>query len=159
MFDYRDFEIRAQRYTKIFKRRDDTVRKAAKRKEPSMDRMTKNVRAMGEAEYTRIVTDYAKRLHPDLSRERAFNKVFTADDDAGQAIRKMWQVSKEGDLESDGRDGEPSVEDDEDAMEELEELAEQERRRSGTSKAVAFTKVYEANPELAARERRQNRPR
>ena len=56
-----------------------------------MDRMTKNVTAMGEAEYTRIVTDYAKRLHPELSRERAFNKVFTADDDAGQAIRKMWK--------------------------------------------------------------------
>ena len=166
MFDWSDYEAAAQRYTNIFKRRDDTVRKAAKRKEPNMDRMTKNVKAMGEAEYVRIVTDFAKRLHPELSRERAFSKVFLADDDAGQAIRKMWQVSKgSGDrpLNAVDEPDEPDEddEDDTDALAELEELARQERMRANgmLTKEAAFVKVYQANPKLAAKERRQNRPR
>lgn len=130
-----------------------------KREVPNMDRMTKNVIAMGEAEYTRIVTDYAKRLYPELSRERAFSKVFTADDAESVAIRKYWQISKQGvaDEPADERDDD---EDDTDALEELNELAEQERRRaSGMSKYAAFAKVYQDNPALAAKERRQNRPR
>jgi hypothetical protein len=157
MFDWRDYEIRAQRYKNLFRKRATNI------KEQDMDtRMVKNVKAMGEAEYTRIVGDYAKRLHPELTRERAFAKIFIEDSDEGRAIRKMWQVSKEGDLESDGRDDAPTVEDDEDAMEELERLAEQQRRReNGMSKAAAFTKVYTdpANAKLAQRERMQNRPR
>src|SRR5271169_5557398 len=42
----------------------------------STERILKNVRSMGEAEYTRIVTNYAKQQYPELSRERAFAKVF-----------------------------------------------------------------------------------
>ena len=120
----------------------------------STTRIEKNLRAMGEHEYVRIVGDYAKRLYPDLSRERAFAKVFEAPDAEGAAIRKCWQLSKQGDS-----DEVAAAEDDESALDELNALAEQERRRSGTTKAVAFAKVYVANPELAARERRQNRPR
>ncbi len=47
-------------------------------------------------------------------------------------------------------------------LDELNALAEQERRRNpGMSKALAFSKVYTdpANAALAQRERRQNRPR
>lgn len=132
-----------------------------KRNEASkMDRMTKNVRSMGEAEYTRIVGDYAKRLYPELSRERAFTKVFTADDAASQAIRYFWKLAKQGSaaVDEDERDDD----DEDDALEELERLAEQERRReNGMSKAQAFAKVYQdpANVDLVKRERRQNRPR
>ena len=160
MFDWRDYELRAKRFERIFNRRDDTARKV-KHKEPNMDHMTKNVRAMGEHEYTRIVADYAKRLYPELTRERAFAKIFTEDSDEARAIRKMWQVSKGSDRPLNAVD-EPDddEDDDEDALEELNRLAEEQRRReNGMTKEAAFVKVYLANPKLAAKERQQNRPR
>jgi hypothetical protein len=134
---------------------------------PKMDsttRMLKNVRSMGEHAYTRLVGDYAKRLYPDLSRERAFTKVFEAPDAEGQAIRHFWQISKQGSnapLDDDeAADEAEGVEDD--ALEELKELAAEERRRNPKlTKAQAFAKAYTdpANAKLAQRERAQNRPR
>jgi hypothetical protein len=133
-----------------------------KHEAPNMDRMTKNVRAMGEHAYTAIVQKYASgnRL-PNETAAQAFTRVFTEDSDEGRAIRKFWQISKQGmpaePSDDDERDG-----DDSDALEELNRLAEAERRReNGMSKAAAFTKIYcdPANARLAQRERAQNRPR
>ena len=139
-------------------------RPTEKREEPKMDsttRMLKNVRSMGEHEFTRIVGDYAKRLYPELTRERAFVKVFTAPDAEGQAIRHFWQISKQAPLDDDEAEDEAEgVEDD--ALEELKELARQLRVRCPQlTKAQAFTKIYTdpENAKLAQRERRANRPR
>jgi hypothetical protein len=47
-----------------------------------------------------------------------------------------------------------------DALDELERLARQARRRNPSlTKAAAFAKVYSENHELAAKERLQTRPR
>ena len=133
------------------------------KREATMDsttRMLKNVRSMGEHEYTRIVGDYAKRLYPELTRERAFVKVFTSDDAEGRAIRHFWQISKQAPLDDEPVDD--ADEEDEDALAELETLAAEVRRRCPTlTKAQAFTKAYTdpANAKLAARERAQHRPK
>lgn len=124
---------------------------------PNMDRIEKDLRSMGEAAYTKIVTDFAKKQFPELSREQAFSKVFCAEDAEGQAIRRCWQIAKQGDA-----DEVAAAEDDENALDELNALAEQERKRNpGMTKAQSFAKVYTdpANSELARAERQQNRPR
>ena len=120
---------------------------------PKMD-MTKTLRAVGEAGFTRMIEKYAKTVHPTLTKEQAFTKVFLADDDEGRAIRHAWQIAKQS-IAAD----EPS---DDDALDELETLAAEERRRNPKlSKAQAFAKVYTdpANARLASRERAANRPR
>jgi hypothetical protein len=138
-----------------------SMHRAEKRNEvtkmDSTTRILKNVSSMGELEYTRIISDYAKTVYPSLSRERAFAKVFEDPDSIG--IRRLWQVAK-GQVVADEPNDDDEA-DDTDALDELNKLAEQERRRSGTSKAVAFSKVYcdPANVELVKRERRANRPR
>jgi hypothetical protein len=134
-----------------------------KREEPKMDRMTKNVIAMGEHEYTRILQKHASdnRL-PNETAVQAFSRIFTEDTDEGRAIRKFWQISKQGSAAVDEDERDDDEDDERDAMEELEELAREERRRThGMSKAQAFAKIYTdpANAKLAQRERRQNRPR
>ena len=76
-----------------------SMRPTNKQEAPTMDsstRIEKNLRAMGEAAYTKIVTDYAKKQFPELTREQAFSKVFTAEDAEGQAIRRCWQLAKQG---------------------------------------------------------------
>ena len=134
-------------------------RPTEKREAPKMD-MTKTLRAVGEAGFTRMIEKYAKTVHPTLTKEQAFTKVFTADDDEGAAIRRAWMISKQGIAA--GAPDEPTDDDDENALDELNELAEQERRRNPKlTKAQAFTKIYTdpANAKLAQRERRQHRPR
>ena len=128
-----------------------------------MTDMNKTLRSVGEAGFTKMVEKYAKTVHPTLTREQAFTKVFTSDDDEGRAIRRAWQIAKGQGIPAGALD-EPSEDDDEegDALDELNELAAEERRRNpGMSKAVAFSKIYTdpANAKLAQRERRQNRPR
>lgn len=142
--------------------------------------ITKALRAAGEVEFTKMVTRYAKSVHPDLSAPQAFSKVFLDDSDEGRAIRWAWATSK-GVVPADSADreyGSPAsrgytseaLDDDEaadegegvvdDALEELEELAADAKRRDPRlSKAQSFAKAYADNPELAAKERRQNRPR
>ena len=58
--------------------------------------MDKTLREVGEAGFTRMVEKYARTVHPELTRERAFTKVFTEDSDEGRAIRRAWQISKQG---------------------------------------------------------------
>jgi hypothetical protein len=136
-------------------------RPTEKRKDTNMQNMDKTLRAVGEAGFTKMVEKYAKTVHPTLTKEQAFCKVFLADDDEGAAIRRAWQIAKQVPLDDD--EAAEEAEDVEgDALEELEELATAERRRCPTlTKAQAFTKVYvdPANAKLAQRERRQHRPR
>jgi hypothetical protein len=128
----------------------------------STETIIKSLRSMGEGGFTKLITSYAKTVHPTLTREQAFTKIFTANDDEGKAIRCAWLISKgqvvtgESSDDDDARDND----DDSDAMEELNALAEAERRRKPSlSKAQAFAKVYSENHELAVKERLQNRPR
>jgi hypothetical protein len=128
-----------------------------KREAPKMD-MTKTLREVGEAGFTKMVERYAKTVHPTLTREQAFTKVFTADDDEGRAIRRAWQISKQG-IDDDAL---VDDDDDENALDELNELAAEARRcNPRLTKAQAFTKVYTdpANASIAQRERAQHRPR
>jgi hypothetical protein len=170
MFDWRDYEAAAQRYTKIFRRRsDDTVRKrpATERREGSnMQKLDKTLREVGEHGFSKMIQKYADSVRlPNETQAQAFTRVFTSDDSEGQAIRRAWRVSKGDDNphdplnEPDDEDEREDERDEGDALEELNRLSEKERRRSGTSKAVAFAKVYTdpANAKLAQRERMQNR--
>jgi hypothetical protein len=126
-----------------------------------MQKLDKTLREVGEHGFSEMIQKYANSVRlPNETQEQAFVRVFTSADSEGESIRRAWRVSKGDDNPHDPLN-EPDDEDDEDAMEQLERLAEQERRRSGTSKAIAFAKVYQdpANAKLAARERMQNRPR
>jgi hypothetical protein len=73
--------------------------------------------------------------------------LFTDEGPTGEAIRRFWQISKglttSGVLDGD-EVSEVNDDIDGDALDDLEELPENERRRSnpGMSKAQAFAKVY-----------------
>jgi hypothetical protein len=62
--------------------------------EGPMDKLLKSLSRMSEAEFTAIVTRYAKGAHPELSESRAFAKVF----ESNVAIRKAWQIAKGSDV-------------------------------------------------------------
>ena len=125
---------------------------------------TKAVADLGEHKYTAIIKQYASNNKlPNETASQAFTRIFLEDSAQGAAIRKFWQISKGQGIAAGVLD-EPSEDDDEegDALDELNELAAEERRRNPKlSKAQAFTKVYvdPANAKLAQRERRVNRPR
>jgi hypothetical protein len=150
---------------------------------PKMDinKMNATLREVGEHGFSAMVQKYADSVRrPNETQAQAFNRVFSADDAEGLAIRKCWRISK-GVVPADAAEREygrgrsvgyasGALDDDEaaeeaegvedDALEELEELAADERKRNPRlSKAQAFAKAYSAHPEIAARERRQNRPR
>jgi hypothetical protein len=134
-----------------------------KKEVPKMN-INKTLREVGEHGFTKMIQKYSNSVRlPNETQAQAFTRVFTSDDGEGAAIRRAWLVSKGGGIPAD----EPSDDDEadgenENALEELNELAEQTRQRNpGMSKAAAFSKVYcdPANARLAQRERAQNRPR
>lgn len=121
-------------------------------------------------EFDDYLARYAKNQHPSLSVGSAIAKVLSEETPIAKAYQTVHHasypdaVTKATAADDDEDDGEDDGDDEngDDALEELNELAEQERRRDPKlSKAQAFTKIY-ADPEnarLAQRERRQNRPR
>jgi hypothetical protein len=116
--------------------------------------------SLTEAQLTEAITCYGKACFPDLRPDKAFAKVFSSDDEVGITFRKAIQIAKgmmpiiPVFVDAD------SVNDPVNALEELERLVERMRAAEpALSKAQAFAKVYAANPQLAAAERRQNRPR
>ncbi len=119
--------------------------------------------SISEAEMTGLITAYAKHVYPDMPSDKAFAKVFTADNEIGLAFRKATQIAKGLALVMPvyvGGDAALAVDDPADALAQLQALAEeQHRRQPEMSLDKAFAKVYAANPQLAAAERRQNRPR
>lgn len=123
--------------------------------------------AFTEEEFTKAVGDYAQRdRRANETREQAFSRVFTGDDDVGMVLRKACQIVKNSTLMpitpvSVGGDAATDVDDPEDALAQLQALAERLRASSpALSKAQAFAKVFQdpANAALAARERSENRP-
>jgi hypothetical protein len=131
-----------------------------------MQNINKTLRAVGEHGFAKMIQKYANSVRlPNETQAQAFTRVFTSDDSEGQAIRRAWRVSKGDDnphdpLNEPDDEDEREDEDDTDALAELEELGAEERRRNPKlSKAQAFTKAYTDNPALAAKERRQHRPR
>jgi hypothetical protein len=133
----------------------------------STQRILKNVQDMGEHEYTRIVQKYANTVRqPNETPARAFARIFNEDSDEGRAIRRMWQISRRTplDVAGPGAEGKKVIDDarddESDALDELERLTiARQKRDPSLTKAQAFAKAYTDNPELAAKERRQNRPR
>lgn len=120
---------------------------------------------LSEHEFTKLVHDHAQRdRRSGESADQAFARCFGADTDEGRTIRQAHQMTKRfpntlltapvqvggvGDLSDD-------------ALAQLQRLAEEQRRRSPTlTIEQAFAQVYGAqeNAELVARERLQNRPR
>ena len=67
-----------------------------KRKDPNMQNMDKTLREVGEHGFYEMVRKYAKTVHPTLTKEQAFTKVFTEDSDTGRAIRRAHQIAKHG---------------------------------------------------------------
>jgi hypothetical protein len=110
---------------------------------------------------TAIIQKFASNNRlPNESAAQAFVRIFSEDSPQGLAIRKCWLLSKGQSIITDDDDDARNNNDDDDAMEELEALAAAEReRKPSLTKAAAFSKVYAENPELAAKERLQNRPR
>ena len=75
-------------------------RPTEKRKDTNMSdtqSFTKSVADLGEHGYTSIIQKYASdnRL-PNETAAQAFTRIFTEDSAQGAAIRKFWQISKQG---------------------------------------------------------------
>jgi hypothetical protein len=121
---------------------------------------------LSEFELVGLITEYAKSEHPALSDAAAFSKVFTDATDAGVLLRRAIGVCKGYPLSTDNATpdsvgGQGALDDDTDALAELQGLAlELQRRSPGKSFAQCFAEVCTdpRNAGLAARERRQHRP-
>jgi hypothetical protein len=155
---------------------------ATKEAPMSTETILKNLKAMGEHEFVRVVTKAAKAQYPQLPAAVAFTKLFTSDDSEGAAIRAAWLISK-GVVDADGPEAQymrtrtrgvaggaldpdevadEAEDEQDDALDALNELAAQERRRNPKlSKAQSFAKIYvdPSNARLAQRERAQSRRR
>jgi hypothetical protein len=146
------------------------ARETDKRKARTMssnERILKNISTMGEAAYAAAVQKYADSVkRPGETSAMAFSRIFCGTDAESIAIRKFWQVAKQGGgdgalsaSEYDDADAElqDDAEDDRDsALRLLEQLADKLRSRNPSlSKAAAFTAIY-CDPQyapLAKRER------
>lgn len=127
-----------------------------------------------EHELVELITSQAVREHPGMSPAQAFEKAFTVQTEEGTLLRQAVAISKGtmsiepmqtgGALpqrsgssprrKTDPADGLPTS-----AYGELQALVAEQRQRSPEmTPEQAFAAVYTANPELAARERQENRP-
>ncbi len=153
---------------RVVAKRRAALRAEQAKREGNMDTATilKNIKTMGEHEFTRIITVFAKKQYPELTPERAFSKVFTGDNAVSQAIRTLHGVAKSAPLrktdETWDADADEREDDEADPLQLLEQLADALRRkRPELSKAHAFTAIY-TDPQyapLAKRERARYRPR
>jgi hypothetical protein len=113
--------------------------------------------SISEPELVGLITAHAKRLHPGLSADQAFARVFGAQNEEGATLRKAVSVVKGftatlAPLSTDGRADEG------DAIDQLNALVEEQRKRSPfKSTAQLFAAVYTdpANRELVQKEREQ----
>jgi len=112
---------------------------------------------LSEAQFTTIATEAAKKAYPDDRPDKAFSKYF----EGNLVVRQAHAVVKGmATIMPVATANEGTDDDDEDALEALEELAERQRAaHPELSKAAAFSKIYQdpANVELVKRERRQAR--
>jgi hypothetical protein len=108
-----------------------------------------------EAEFTKLATEAALRAYPGERPDQAFAKYFEGHEVVrrAHAIVKGVLIIKPVSIGDEGND-----DDDENALEQLQTLAEAQRARSPElTKAQAFSKVYldPANRALVRRERQQ----
>ena len=146
--------------------------------ESAMHALCKHLTANGGSGFTHPEFDdflgrYARNKFPALHVGTAIAKVLAEETPVARAYQAVHSFFKAEPAVGDEDEEDVADEEEEDkdekededarsALEELNELAEQERRReNGMSKAQAFAKVYTdpANAKLAQRERWQNRPR
>jgi hypothetical protein len=148
----------------------NTVLQVILKSESAMHALCKHLADNGGSGFThsqfdrKVLEPYARNKYPALRLGTAIAKVLSEEREVARAYSAVhsayypaYAVAKAQPVVDDDDD-----EDDADALEELERLAEQERRRTnGMTKAAAFSKVYcdPANARLAQRERTQNRPR
>jgi len=115
-----------------------------------------------EQEFTKLMTAHACKLYPSMRPDVAFAKLY-ADE---RVLREAHAIVKAIPTEmvitpmfvggAEARD----VNDPKSAMEQLNALVEEQRKRAPfMSAAQAFAAVYKDNPKLAALERVQNRPK
>jgi hypothetical protein len=74
------------------------VEASQKREEaPNMQDINKTLREVGEHGFSKMIQKYADSVRlPNETQAHAFTRVFTSDDSEGQAIRRAWQIAKQG---------------------------------------------------------------
>ena len=114
---------------------------------------------ISEADLTTLGVEHAQKFRRDNeTREQAFARFYEDDADFRKAIQATRHLSVEATRQGDWRQDAP-VGKSSPALEEIKKLAGELRMANPKlTKEQAFAKVYEANPELAHRERAENRP-
>jgi hypothetical protein len=110
-------------------------------------------RGISESELTSLVTEHAQQLYPDMSPEGAFSKLFTSP--GAEPLRRAVSVCK-GLLDIEpvkvGGDDARDVDDATKAYEQLQQMAEAQRKRSPfLSKPQAFERAGRERPDLLNR--------
>jgi hypothetical protein len=145
--------------------RDETLRSVVKR-HGNVVNLAKFICSQGttdlsEHELTALAVAEAKRLYPDIKDDaRAFAKMFTDTGPTGATLRQAVGIAKAVQLEImpvTAEAGSSDVEDDtQEAMEQLRELAERQRRNSpDLTSEQAFARAFKENPALARRAHRR----
>jgi hypothetical protein len=111
-----------------------------------------------EHRWVRLVTDFGKRKHPELSEARAFQKVFLDDGEASRLLRKAHSICKAATANFDvmiadvvpqvvGAADAQDVNDPSAALAALHRIGQE--RWPEASEAIRFTRAFESNPDLA----------
>jgi len=104
--------------------------------------------SLTEHEYTSLVTEHAKRAHPELSDAQAFEKTFMSPDTDGETIRKAYMAVKSAALQDDEAEAAAEA-DSRAAIKELQEIGK--RRWPGLTTAQSFSRAFVTNSDLARR--------
>jgi hypothetical protein len=121
--------------------------------------------AVSGVEFTAAVMSYAKRVHPGLRPNAAFDRVFNANDEMGLQLRKVDAAIKNRAWAraayAERPPGAAGPSEGSAYAELMTKAAELRKRAPHLSQAQAFARVYEhpANARLAAAERGAHRPR
>jgi hypothetical protein len=126
--------------------------------------------AVSEEEFSKAVTEYAKRAHPALRPAAAFEKVFCDQSEAGETLRRAHAVLRDSGFvgATYARNvapvrpvGKQAAAAAGSAYEALMAKARALAEAEGTTVAQAFSKIFVSpeNRALAEAERNQNRPR
>jgi hypothetical protein len=115
-----------------------------------------------EHRFVRLITDYAKRKHPELSGPVAFERVFVGDGDASRLLQKAHAICKAATANFDvtivnpGEETHRTVSDTENsaAYQTLQALADKLHEAAtaqgkGLTKEQAFARTFEQHPDLA----------
>ena len=99
-----------------------------------------------EPEMVRMITDFAKQQHPELTDAVAFSRIYCDSSEAGVILRKAVQITKNAAYED-------AVDDSEAACAELSKIGAE--RWPSLTKAQQFARAAETNPALLAKAHRR----